>query len=136
MRPSYSKLFVRIYCLCACLAIGLAVAIGYGGEPRFSAPSFRTPRALLAWTGLPPHYVWASVFLVYGLLLILALGRHLAVHVLRVGIALYTFWALSFGGSAALDARVSVTGLVSYGVIAGLHLYLSDHLYCRGWERC
>ena len=136
MRPNYNSLFVRIYALMACLGIGLGVAIVVGGTERFSGPSFRGPHNLVDWTGMPAYAVWGVVFLAYGLSLVFSLGRRAAIHVLRVGIALYFFFVLSFATSVAVDPKASITGCVAYTITAVVHLYLSDHLHHRGWEGC
>ena len=135
MRLSTDSLFVRFYALCACLGIGLGGVILSGGEARFSGPSFKGPTALVAWAPLPAHWIWGVFFLAYGLILVGTLGRPAAVHVLRVGIILYTFLAISFIGSVTFDPRASLTGFVAYLGFAVAHLYLSDHLHARGWER-
>lgn len=135
MRPDYNKLFVRLYTLCACLAIGLAFAVTAGGEKRFSGPSFNGPRALVEYW-VPPgyaHWVWGLMFLCHGLWLVFAMGRRMAVHALRFGIVTYTFLALSFGGSVASTPTAAGTGVVAYLIFAAIHLYLSDHLTSRGW---
>ena len=137
MRSSdFSKLAVRLYILCACLAFGLGAAVLVGREERFSGPSFTTPRALVEWSGVPAYIGWAGLFIVYGILLVFSLGRDRAVHVLRFGIVVYCFLALSFLGSVAVDPKASITGVVAYFSFAMAHLFLSDHLVFRGWDRC
>lgn len=137
MRPSYSKLFVRLYVLCACLGIGLGVAILVGGAHRFSGPSFVGPRDLVEpWLPWPAYWAWGTLFASYGLWVVFALGRRHAVHTLRFGVVVYLFLVLSFARSVGMDVRASLTGVVAYSAIAVLHLLLSDHLAHRGWERC
>lgn len=136
MRPNYNSLFVRVYALMACLGIGLGVAVAVGGDDRFSEPSFTTPRALVSWLPIAPHWVWGLMFIVFGTVLVITLGRRIAVHVLRFGIVVYLFLATSFAGSVQVDARASFVGIVFCSGLAVLHLLLSDHLTSKGWERC
>lgn len=135
-RLNFTTLFLRCYVLAACQGVALGGVFLLGGANRFAGPSFETPRNLFAWTGLPAHWIWGGVFLTYGLALVLSLGRERAVHVLRGGLALYLFLALSFAGSVFADARAAMSGFVSYTIIALIHLVLSDHLHNRGWEGC
>lgn len=135
MRLVHDTLFVRFYALCACLGIGLGVAILSGGTARFSGPSWKGPEALVTWIPVPAHWIWGGIFLIYGLTVVGVLGRTVSVHILRLGIVLYFFLAISFIGSVAIDPRASITGFVAYFAFAVVHLYLSDHLAHRGWER-
>ena len=135
-RLNFTTLFLRCYVLAACQGVALGGVFLLGGDNRFSSPSFETPRNLLAWTGLPAHWGWGTVFLMYGLALVMSLGQDRAVHVLRMGLALYLFLALSFAGSVFADARAAMSGFVSYTIIALIHLVLSDHLHGRGWKEC
>lgn len=126
---------VRFYVLAAGLGIGLGAATLVGGEARFSEPSYSGPAGLVLWTGIPAHWVWGAIFLTYGIILVLAFGRHTtSIHALRFGVVLYFFLAVSFVGSAALDARASLTGIIVYTVFAMAHAFLSDHFHSRGWE--
>lgn len=136
MQMNFQSLFFRMYVLMACLGIGLGMAILAGGADRFSGPSLTGPRNLVSWTGLEPHLVWGSAFLIYGLILVFALGRQVAVWALRGGVALYLFFVISFATSIVVEPRASITGLVAYGVFSLIHLYLSDHLHNRRWEGC
>lgn len=136
MRPNYSSLFVRVYALMACLGIGLGVAIAAGGEQRFEGPMFEAPRNLVAWLPIQPYWSWALLFSAYGLTLVGTLGRRMAVHTLRFGIVVYFFAASCFAGSMQIDPRASAVGLVFTVFAAALHLFTSDHLTKRGWERC
>jgi hypothetical protein len=131
---NYTSLFLRGYVLMAAQGLGLGGVFMFGGESRFSGPAFHSLRDLTEWTTIPPHWVWGGVFMAYGFTLVFALGKSWAVHVLRGGLALYLFLALSFGGSAWNDERAAWSGLVSYSILAVVHLILSDHLSSRGWE--
>lgn len=136
MRPGHSALFVRTYILCACLAIGIGSVILLGGARRFNAPIFRTPRALVEWLPMDPHWSWGLLFLAHGVALALTYARATALHVLRFGIVVHLFMAIGVASSVALEARAPAVAVVGFLFFAGIHLFLSDYLAGRDWDGC
>lgn len=133
--PTGSLLFIRMYAVTVLLAAGLGAVVLYGREERFSGPAFAGPRDFVEWVPvLAPYQVWAGAFLIYGLLLVAALGRAYAVHVLRVGMILYFFFSLSFALSVLSNPVAAATGVVAYLCFFLIHLFLSDHLSATGWK--
>lgn len=133
-RIDFHDLFVRTYVLMVGLTFGLGSVILTGGSERFSGPSFAGPRVLaepLPW--LQPHVYWGLLFLLHGLLLVTALGRQRAVHVLRFGIVVFWFLAFGFVVSGFQQSTAALTGVVAYLVVGSLFLVLSDHVRARGW---
>lgn len=127
------RLFVRFYALGIALAIGLGTAMLAGGPERFATPSFESAVRLVAWMPGPPNVPWACVFLIYGTALVFVLGKPIAVHVLRFGIAVYLFFVTTFIWSLFINTKASLAGLVIYSAFATGHLFLSDHLSQKGW---
>jgi len=127
---------VKVYVLMAALAMGMSGAFIVGGEARFSSPSFTVPAQLVQALPFGSNVAWGTFFFCYAIALIYTLGRSGAIHVLRFGIALYLFLAISFGGSVVVDTKAAASGAITYIAIATLHLFLQDHLSSRGWERC
>ena len=135
-RIDYGTLFVRAYTLMIALACGLGAVILTSGHERFSTPSFRGARDLVAWLPGEAHYYWGGLFLVYGLILIGALGRPIAVHALRFGMVIYLFFAITFFLSLLAESKAGLTGCVAYMTFFGFHAVLSDHLSHRSWTDC
>lgn len=133
--PAGSLLFVRIYCTIVALATGLGIVVLLGGAERFSSPGLSGPRDLVGWIpGMEPYGVWGLIFLGYGVLLLLHLGRSAAVHTLRLGMILYVFFAMSLAKSVIDSPITAATGVVVYTFCMMLHAYLADYLHNHGWE--
>lgn len=128
-------LFFRSYVLLACLGCAIGGVILTGRSERFSGPAFRGPRDLVDWIPLLDAWVcWGVLFLLYGLTLGLAMKRAAAVHVLRFGLVVYTFLALTLAVSVLREPTVAAIGCVLCMGFAALSLIMSDHLECNGWE--
>jgi hypothetical protein len=125
---------VRFYVLLTCLSIALGVVVSLGGAERFSEPSFDGPRAIVQWMPIEEHYVWGAMLLVFSLALVGALGRGVAIHVLRVGLVVYFFLAAGFIGSAIVEPTASLILSVVFLGIGTAHALLADHFDARGWE--
>jgi hypothetical protein len=100
------------------LAVGMAVVLLIGGPDRIGAAGFTAVRE----TG--GRATWGSVFGLLGLWM--ALGPLRSSRTLwwamSSAAAVYLLWAISFLQSAVLDPHSAITGPVSYGVIAYLHM--------------
>lgn len=132
-RIEFSTLFVRLYVLMVALAFGLGAAFLLGKTERFSEPSLAGMRNLVGWLPVAPHILWGAVFLVFGLSLIGALGRSVAVHVLRGGMVIYLFMVTGLVMAPFEEPKASLTGIVVYMGMFGCHAVLADHLAHRGW---
>lgn len=133
-RIDFHSLFVRAYTLMVGLCFGLGAVVLTGGEPRFSAPSFTGPKALVGWLPfLPPYAWWGALFILHGIVLVLSLGRSYAVHVLRFGIVVFWFLSFAFVVSAVREPTAGIMAVVAYAVFGALFLFLSDHLSAHGW---
>lgn len=131
----YHDLFVRVYGLMIGLSFGLGAVILSGGPRRFNNPTFEGPRDLVAWLPLMPPYAWWGVmFLVYGTVLAVCIGRMVAVHVLRFGIVVFAFLTIAFLSSVLQSPVAVMTGVVAYLVFALLFAVLQDHLSASGWK--
>lgn len=127
-------LLVRSYVLLAALSCGVGGVILAGGAERFSGPSFEGPRDLVAWLPLDAWVWWGTLFMAHGVALALALKRPLAVHMLRFGMVVYAFLAITFAASVFQEPAAAATGVIAYTGFAALALFASDHLEHHGWE--
>lgn len=128
-------LFFRSYVLLAGLGCGMGGVILTGGEDRFSGPAFRGPRDLVDWLPFFDAWVyWGVLFLMYGMALGVTMKRPAAVHVLRFGLVVYSFLALTLAVSVLREPTVAAVGCVLCLGFAALSLFMSDHLGCFGWE--
>lgn len=132
VRPE--TLLIQMYSLKVALAFGLGAVVLAGGDERFSGPTFRGPKNLFAWTDLNPRLVWGMIFLCLGAGLVWAIGKPVAIQVLRFGLVVYCFLVVTFLWSAFQSPTAALTGVVAYGTFAAAHALLSVHLDAYGWN--
>lgn len=121
--------------LLSVLAVGVGITILLGGENEFSSPAFTGPKNFVEWTQIPAFVVWGCVYLFYGSLLIVSVGKTVAIHVLRAGMIVYGFFGISFTSSLLSSPDASGIFVVLFVVLFALHALLADYLAEHGWIR-
>lgn len=132
LRPE--TLLLQMYSLKVALACGLGAVILAGGDERFSAPALGSAKDLVAWTGANPRIVWGLLFLAIGVALIWALGKRVAIHILRFGLVVYMFFVVGLAISVFRDPAAGLMGIVVFTVLGAAHALLSVHLEKYGWQ--
>ncbi len=124
--------FMRIYCVSLILAVILGV-IFLGQEAWFDNPGLSGPKELVDWVPIDPWTVWGSLALLYGIFLILAIGRSISVHLLRFGGIWYIFFGVSLMWPRSGYTLAEAVGAVVFLMVAMVQIFLADHLRTNGW---
>ena len=131
---SPETLLFQMYTLMVGLAFGFGAVVLLGPSKRFSGPSFQGPRDLFRWSGSDPRIIWGLLFVGLAVALVWGIGKQAAVHILRFGLVVHAFLAITFLASTFTEPAAALTGVVAYTAFAGIHLVLSVHLRELGWN--